>query len=116
MTPRRPCSIFEGGCSEAHGTTMPGKPASECCVASLGQEEEERREEGEEPKLLSIFPEKMMLHIIRRRPPVRPRPTRGKNYGRLRFLAIAARAFLIGVTEGMMGRKQTRNDVTATVC
>ena len=76
---------------------------------------EGKREEGEEPKLLSIFPEKMMLHIIRRRPPVRPRPTRGKNYGRLRFLAIAARAFLIGVTEGT-GRKQTRNDVTATVC
>ena len=74
-----------------------------------------RREEGEEPKLLSIFPEKMMLHIIRRRPPVRPRPTRGKNDGRLRFLANAVRAFLIGVTEGM-GRKQTRNDVTATVC
>ena len=49
----------------------------------------EEKKEGE-PKLLSIFPEKMMLHIIQRpRPPV-TRPTRGKNYGRLRFLAIAA--------------------------
>ena len=111
-----PCSIFAGGCSEAHGTTMPSKL---CGVASLGQEDcgaAEKKRRRRRAQIAVNFPRENDVAYYRARPPDPTRPDPGQELwpsNHLRYLAVAMshdRAFHISIT----GHLCSCNDVTAT--